>query len=62
MYSSNLNIYEVGKKALKSGVIEAYDMTGEAAITKLMYLLGQTKDINEISKLFKTNIAGEIKE
>lgn len=60
--SANLNIYEVGKKALQNGVIEAYDMTGEAAITKLMFLLGQTKNLKEIAKAFKTNFAGEIKE
>ena len=58
--SSNFNIYEVGTKVLKSGAIEALDMTSEAAVTKLMYALGQTKDIKEIKKIFETNIADEI--
>lgn len=58
---SNFNIYEVGKKALDIGVIEAFDMTSEACITKLMWVLGQTNDINEIKKYFKTNLVGEIK-
>lgn len=58
--SSNFNIYEVGKKALSTGVIEALDMTTEAAVTKLMWALGQTSNIEKIKKIFKTNIAGEI--
>ena len=58
--SSNFNIYEVGTKVLKSGAIEALDMTSEAAVTKLMYALGKTNDIKEIKRIFETNIADEI--
>ena len=57
---SNFNIYEVGTKVLASGAIEAYDMTSEAAVTKLMYALGQSKDLGEIKKIFLTPIANEI--
>lgn len=57
---ANFNIYEVGKKAIESGVIEALDMTTESAVTKLMWCLGQTSDLNEIKQLFRTNLAGEI--
>ncbi len=57
---SNFNIYEVGTKVIASGAIEAYDMTSEAAVTKLMYTLGQTKDLAEIKKIFLTPIANEI--
>jgi L-asparaginase len=59
--SSNFNIYQVGKKALSAGVIEAFDMTTESAVTKLMWALGQTSNISEIKKIFETNYAGEIR-
>lgn len=58
--SSNLSMYQAGHRALKSGVIPANDMTSEAAVTKLIWALGQTDDMEEIRKLFATNICGEI--
>lgn len=57
---SDLSIYQVGKLALKQGVIEAYDMTTEAAVTKLIWALGQTKDSDEVRRIFATNYTGEI--
>lgn len=58
--SSNLSLYQSGQKALKSGVIPANDMTTESAITKLIWALGQTSDMDEIRKIFATNYGGEI--
>ena len=57
---SNFNIYEVGTKVIKSGAIEAFDMTTEAVVTKLMYALGQTNNLEDIRKIFYTPIANEI--
>ena len=57
---SNLTIYEVGKKALKSSVIPAYDMAIEAVVTKLMWALGQSKDPEKVKKLFLTPIQNDI--
>lgn len=57
---SNLNIYQVGTSVLKQGAIEALDMTTEAAVTKLMWVLGQTNNLDEIRKYFSTSLAGEI--
>ena len=61
LYEPNdLTIYEVGRKLLENGVISAGDMTTEAAVTKLMWALGQADDPEEVRRLFSKNLAGEI--
>lgn len=57
---SDFSLYEVGRKVLATGAIQGRDMTTEAAVTKLMWALGQTDDMDEIRKIFDTNFAGEI--
>lgn len=58
---SNLDIYETGKKVLQAGILEAHDMTTEAAVTKLMWVLGQTDDKEEIRRFFQQNLVGEMR-
>lgn len=58
---SNMSVYEVGQSIKKEfGLLEAYDMTLEATVTKLMWILGQTKDMKEIRKLFYRTINRDI--
>jgi len=58
---SDLTVYHVGghlKNTLH--LLEAYDMTTEAAVAKLMWILGQTRDITEVERLFYTPVSMDI--
>jgi L-asparaginases, type I len=57
---SDFTIYQAGQKALETGVLQAFDMTTEAAVTKLMWALGKTGKPEEIKRIFSTNYVGEI--
>lgn len=58
---SSLSVYETGLRALNSGVLQAYDMTAEAAVTKLMWVLGQTDDRHKIEEYFSENLVQEVR-
>ena len=57
---SDFSLYEVGRRVLATEAIPSLDMTTEAAVTKLMWALGQTDRLDEIRHIFATNLAGEI--
>ncbi len=58
--SADLGVYQVGVKLLELGVIQCRDMTSEAAMTKLMWAIGQGMEPKQIAELFATNLAGEV--
>lgn len=54
---SDMEVYQVGHRAKRElGVIEAYGMTSEAVVTKLMWILGRTQDGDEIRRLFESPV------
>ena len=58
---SNMSVYEVGKNIKKEfGLLEAYDMTLEATVTKIMWILSQTREPDKIRRLFYKTINRDI--
>lgn len=56
----NMDDYATGHTLSKIGVINGFDMTFEAALTKLHYLLSQNYTTAEVKKLMQTNLRGEL--
>lgn len=54
--------YQTSVELLNAGVVSAKDMTTEAAITKLMFLLGQGLKPDEIKICLNKSLRGEISE
>ena len=54
-----MNVYDQGRDLLAIGVVSLEDMLPETALVKLMWVLGQTKDIAEAKSLLTTNVANE---
>lgn len=58
---SDLSVYEVGRIAKElPGVLEAQDMTPEAVVAKLMWVLGEAKNTEEAGALFQTPVMHDI--
>lgn len=58
--SVELGKYETSKKLQQMGVVSGYDMTFEATITKLMYLMGQGLTKEEVIELMEQSLRGEL--
>jgi L-asparaginase len=52
--------YETSMNMLKAGAVSGYDLTTEAAVTKLMYLLGKGFSVDEVKKYLNSDLRGEI--
>ena len=58
--SVDMGAYETSMGLIEAGVISGHDSTTEAAITKLMFLLGQNASAKETSCNLSLSLRGEI--
>ncbi len=55
----NMNVYYSGRDLLSLGVVPLEDILAETALVKLMWVLGQTSDVEEAKVLLTENLVGE---
>ena len=58
--SVEMGLYETSRHLLSAGVISGRDLTSEASVTKLMFLLGRYQTREEVIKGLNKSLAGEI--
>ena len=57
-----MHLYETGRRLQDLGVICGYDMTTEAAVTKLMWLLGKGLNGQKLAEAMATSLRGELEK
>ena len=58
---SDMEIYQVGRVIKENfNLMEAYDMTLEATVTKVMWAMGQTQDAEQFRNLFYRTVNHDI--
>ena len=55
-----MGYYETSRELLEVGVVSGKDITIEAAVTKMMFLLGQQLSVAEVKAYLAQNLSGEI--
>lgn len=55
-------VYDTGRDMLKAGAIEGEDILPETALVKLMWVLGQTDNFDEVVEMLREDLSGEITE
>lgn len=60
--SAMIGQYETSQSFAKAGAVSGYDMTVEAAVAKLYYLLSLDYDMDTVKRLMGTNLRGEMKK
>lgn len=60
--SVEMGKYETSRELLNAGLISGHDITTEAAVCKMMYILGRYTDLNEIKKNLNSILKGEISQ
>ena len=59
--SVEMGLYAVSLNLMRAGVLSGYDITTEALLTKMMYLLGQyPEDPEQVKCLLQTDLCGEV--
>lgn len=58
--SVEMGLYETSRDLLAAGIVSGKDITSEASITKLMFLLGNCSSRDEVIDCLNKSIAGEI--
>jgi L-asparaginase len=58
--SVRLGTYEAGSALVDAGAVSGFNMTTEAAVAKLQYLLSQDLNHDQVRELMETNLRGEL--